>query len=183
MFTTQRELHEQLTAGMAANRERIATLCRPLDSQQLERRPAEGSWSVAEVLEHLLVANELFLAPVAALVQAAPRDPAAPARPWRPTRLGAFFIRTVERSKPLAAPKALRPQTPRADVLEKYLAFDARFASVLADAADRDWNKLRFAPPLAKWVPLRFNVGDGFRFHAGHVRRHLAQVERAVSAL
>ncbi|HEY0023746.1 MAG TPA: DinB family protein [Longimicrobium sp.] len=183
MFTTQRELHERLTADMAANHERIATLCRPLDARQLERRPAEGSWNVGEVLEHLLVANELFLAPVAALVQAAPRDPAAPSRPWRPTRLGAFFLRTVERPKPLAAPKALRPQTPRPDVLESYLAFDARFAAVLADAADRDWNKLRFAPPLARWVPLRFNVGDGFRFHAGHVRRHLAQVERAVAHL
>jgi hypothetical protein len=32
-------------------------------------------------------------------------------------------------------------------------------------------------------VPLRFNVGDGFRFHAAHVRRHLAQIERAVVAL
>ncbi len=183
MLTTQRELHERLTAEMAANRERIATLCRPLDPRQLERRPAEGSWSVGEVLEHLLVADELFLAPVSALVQTAPRDPAAPSRPWRPTRLGAFFVRTVERHKPLAAPKALRPQTPRPDVVAKFLAFDARFAAVLADAADRDWNKLRFAPPLAKWVPLRFNVGDGFRFHAGHVRRHLAQVERAVAAL
>ena len=183
MFTTQRELHERLTAEMAANHERIASLCRPLGQKQLERRPAEGSWSVGEVLEHLLVANELFLAPVAALVHSAPRDPAARSRPWRPTRLGGYFIGMLDRPKALAAPKALRPQTPRPGIVEQYLAFDTRFAAVLADAADRDWNRLRFAPPLARWFPLRFNVGDGFRFHASHVRRHLAQLERAVAAL
>jgi hypothetical protein len=183
MYATQRELHQELTAEMAAHHERIATLVRPLVPAQLLRRPAENSWSVGEVLEHLLVADELFLAPVDALVLAAPRDPAAPSRPWRPTRIGSFFIRTVERPKPLAAPRALRPQTPRPGVVAEFLAFDTRFAAVLADAGDRDWNRLRFAPPLARWVPLRFNLGDGFRFHAGHVRRHLAQIERAVAAL
>jgi uncharacterized damage-inducible protein DinB len=80
MFTTQRELHERLTAEMAADRERIAARCSPLDSRQLERRPAEGSWSVGEVLEHLLAANGLFLHPVAARVKAAPRNPAAASR-------------------------------------------------------------------------------------------------------
>ena len=183
MSATQGELQKRLQAEMAANHERVAALVRPLGPEQLLQRPAPESWSAGEVLEHLLIANELFLTPVAALVRAASPVPAAPGRPWRPTRLGAFFIRTVERPKPLVAPRALRPPTPRAGIVDQYLAFDARFASVLDEAADREWTALRFAPPLARWVPLRFNVGDGFRFHVGHVGRHLPQIERAVAAL
>ena len=50
------------------------------------------------------------------------------------------------------------------------------------DGASLDWSAHRFAPPMAPWMPLRINLGDAFRVHEVHVRRHIAQIQRIIAA-
>jgi hypothetical protein len=93
-----------------------------------------------------------------------------------------MIVGSLEKPKRLKSPRVGRPGSPRAAVVERFLAHDTRYLGAMDDAASLDWRAVRFAPPLAPWLPLRLNLGDAFRVHAVHVRRHLGQMERAVAA-
>lgn len=186
MALLQRDLHQQLRTESLALHQRVATLARGLDPEQLVRRPAPGAWSVGEVLEHLCVADELYAKPVATLLHRAHIDAGAPAREWRPTVLGNFIAKTLENPKPVKAPGKLRPGlTPRNGVVEDFLTRDTRLLHRMDDSTTLDWSDLRMTPPVLPFsIPfVKLNVGDVFRIHVVHVRRHLAQMERAVAAI
>lgn len=68
MLLPQREIHQQLRAEAIDTRERIAAIVRPLDPAQLNEHPEPNGWSVAQVLEHLCVADERYDTPLAALL-------------------------------------------------------------------------------------------------------------------
>jgi hypothetical protein len=55
----QRDLQHDLQARTLSLGDHIAALTRPLDPEQLVRRPSDGGWSVGQVLEHLCVTSEL----------------------------------------------------------------------------------------------------------------------------
>lgn len=57
MHIQQKDLYQQLRAEAIATRERIAGLVQPLDPSKLNEHPEPEGWSVAQVLEHLCVAD------------------------------------------------------------------------------------------------------------------------------
>jgi len=181
MAVLQKELYDQLHAEMRSNHESIASAVRPLDAEQLMRRPAADAWSVGEVLEHLVLMDALFLSAAEPLVLAARPDAGAPGRPYRESFLGERIAGALILPKALKAPKAATPGTPRGGVAEVFLAGDARFLALIESARTLDWNAVRLRPPVAPWMPLRINLGDVFHIHTVHVRRHLAQIKRVLA--
>jgi len=103
----QRELQQSLFARTLALTDRVGALARPLDPEQLVRRPASGGWSVGHVLEHLCVTSELYEAPIRSLLRSARPDAAAALRPWKPTLIGRFTVNLFERPTRLRAPKRM----------------------------------------------------------------------------
>jgi hypothetical protein len=184
MRLPQRELHERLRTEALANHQRVAALARPLDPERLVRRPVPPGWSVGEVLQHLCVSDELYRAPLLALVNGARPDAAAPAREWRPTFAGGLLARMLENPRKMKAPRSFRPgPTPRTGVVEDFLARDRRLVDLMDQAASLDWRALRMSSPALPVPILRLNLGDVFRIHVVHVRRHLAQMERVLQSL
>jgi hypothetical protein len=179
----QRDLHQQLRTEALALHERIATLARALDPEQLVRRPTPPGWSVGEVLEHLCVADELYARPLATLIHRARIDAGAPFREWKPSLLGKLFVGRLEKPRPMRSPRSFRPgPTPRNGVVEDFLTRDTRLLHRMDEAATLDWRELRMAPPSLPPI-LKFNLGDVFRLHVVHVRRHLGQMERVAAGL
>ncbi|HEY7896736.1 MAG TPA: hypothetical protein VIC24_17655, partial [Gemmatimonadaceae bacterium] len=86
--------------------------------------------------------------------------------------------------KPLKGPKVFQPgPTPRADVVDAFLAGEQRFMKDLDDAGELDWRAVRIpSAALPSWAP-KMNLGDGFRIHTVHVARHSRQIERLVGQL
>lgn len=179
----QKELHQRLRTEMRANHDRVASVTRALDPERLVRRPAPGAWGVAEVLEHLVLMDALFLTPVEPLIRESRPDAAAPMREYRESFIGKKIAGSLEQPKPLKSPKVAVPATPRAGVVEAFLAGDTRFLTLIAQASSLDWNRVRLRPPVAPWVPLKINLGDVFHIHTVHVRRHLGQIERALATI
>jgi hypothetical protein len=184
MRLLQRDLHQQLRAESIATRERLAAALRPLDPSQLNEHPEPEGWSVGQVLEHVLVADGLSRAPVAALLRGASRDAGAPAREWKSSFLGGMIAESLIKPKPLRGPKIFRPgPTPRNGVVEALLANELEFVQAMDDAASYDWRALRIASAaLPRWAP-KLNLGDGFRIHVVHLTRHARQVDRLVAKL
>ncbi len=184
MQITQKELHELLRAEAIASREKIASLTRALDSAKLNEHPEPNGWSVGQVLEHLLVADESYKAPLVELLGKARHDAAAVSRSWKPSLLGRLIAGGVSGSKPLKAPKVFDPgPTPRSGVVESLLSHETDFLRAMDDAMSYDWRALKLgSPALPKWAP-KMNLGDGFRIHVLHLTRHSRQIERVARKL
>ena len=185
MRLPQRDLYQKLRREEMASRERIAALVRPIDLSKLNEHPEPRGWSVGQVLEHLCLADELFAAPLAALLSHARPDAGAPAREWKSSFIGGLIAGSLENPKPIKrGPRAFRPgPTPRPGVVDAFVANEMRFLRVMEDATSYDWRALRIgSPALPSWAP-KMNVGDGFRIHVVHLTRHSHQIERLVKQL
>ena len=180
----QRDLHQALRTRTHALRDRITDIARPLDPEQLLRRPPDGGWSVGHVLEHLCVTSELYEPPLRALLRTARTDAAAPLREWKPTLMGGFMVRTFEKPAKLPTPKSMVPAaTPRGGVVEAFLAHLDAQTRLLDDASGLDWRRLRMASPAVP-VPLKvFNLGDVLVILVAHAERHARQMERVAAAI
>ena len=179
MRRPQRDLHQRLRTEALANHQRIATLARALDPERLVRRPSPPGWSVGEVLQHLSISDELYRAPLMALISGARPDAGAPAREWKSTFAGNLLASMLENPRKMKAPRSFRPgPTPQPGVVEDFLGRDSRMISLMDESSSLDWRALRMSSPAIPLPILRFNLGDVFRIHVVHVRRHLAQMER-----
>jgi hypothetical protein len=180
----QRDLQHALHARTLALRERVASLARPLDPEQLVRRPPDGGWSVGHVLEHLCVTAELYEPAIRGRMRDARPDAAAPLRAWTPTLLGKVTVYTFERPLKLKTPRTMVPAaSPRGGVVEQFLAHVDTQTRLIEDTAALDWRRLRMASPAVP-VPLKlFNLGDVFSILVVHAERHARQMERVVATL
>jgi len=184
MHIRQRDLYDQLRAEAIATRERVAGLVQPLDPSKLNEHPEPEGWSVAQVLEHLCVADGRYEDPLASLLRRTRPDAGAPARDWKPSFIGGLIASSLLKPKPLKAPKVFNPgPTPRNGVVEDLLRREKNFVKAMDDAASYDWRALRISSPaLPSWAP-KMNLGDGFRIHIVHLTRHSHQIERLVAKL
>ena len=176
----QRDLYQELRTEAIETRERIAALVRPLDAARLNEHPEPKGWSIAEVLEHLMVADELYEEPFRALLQKSRPDAGAAAREWKPTRIGGWIANALVAPKKLKAPPAFRlRRAPRNGVVETFLARELQFVQAMDDAVRYDWNALKLrSPAMDFWFVPKMNIGDGFRIHVVHLTRHSNQIAR-----
>lgn len=179
MRMIQHDLQSDLHTRIVAARDRIATLVRGVTPTQLDAHPEPNGWSVGQVLEHLCIAGDLTEAPATDALRHASADPAAASREWKSSFIGGMIASSLSKPKPLKGPKVFQPgPTPRAGVLDAFLAGEQRFINDLDHAGELDWNALRIpSAALPSWAP-KMNLGDGFRIHTVHVERHARQIER-----
>ena len=150
-----------------------------LTPEQGAWRPAPGSWSVSECLDHLAIANRVYLAamePAAALARQRGR---LRRRPAVPGLIGGWFARTLEPPvKPhfkMKAPKKIVPRQAPAlsEASAQFLAAHCAMQAFLHTYADLDLAGVRFANPFIRG--LRFSLATGLHVTAAHDRRHLWQ--------
>jgi hypothetical protein len=184
MQMIQRDLHAQLRAETIELRERLAGVLRPLDAAQLNQHPEPKGWSVAEVVEHLLIADERSSAPAMEVMRTARADGGAPLREWKSSFLGGLIAGSLEKPRKLKAPRVfLPPATSRSGAIEALLAREAEFVTALNKAASLDWRALRVRSGALPSFAPKMNLGDAFRIHVVHLRRHTAQIERVAGKI
>lgn len=158
------------------------TLMSGLNEELGTWRTNEGSWSVAECLDHLAVGNRIYLrameeAALQAREQGRWRRGAAKAG-----LIGGWFARYME--PPVKAPfktKASRSIRPRkapalADVVNQFIESHRAMRAFLDRNADLDLAGIRFVNPFIRGV--RFSLATGLHVITAHERRHLWQAWR-----
>ena len=171
---------QSLDSELAAVESDARSLVEGLDERLGGWRAAAGSWSVAECLDHLAIANRLYLAAMRRAAAAAPerlrRGEA------RPGLVGSWFVWTLEppvkRILKLPAPRSIRPHTapPLAETFTAFLAAHHDAIAFLSDYATLDLAGIRFVNPFIRGV--RFSLATGLHVIASHERRHLWQAWR-----
>jgi len=154
-----------------------------LTAEQLNWQPRPGAWSVGQCLEHLCVANDVYLP---AISSSLPDQPVSAVPEIQVGWFGRWFISKYIEPSPhtqhVQAPKKITPGA-RVDlsVLQRFLRSNQAARDLVRRASDYDVNRIRFKNPF---IPLlRFTVGTGFEILSKHQRRHLLQAERVKNSL
>jgi DinB superfamily len=149
-------------------------------------RPDANSWSVAECLDHLAIANRVYLREMQPAAERALTQGRRRRGPVQPGVIGGWFVRTLEppvnprfRRK---APHSIRPRVAPSldDAASRFLASQDEVRVFLRRYADIDLAGVRFPNPFIKGV--RFSLATGLHVIAAHERRHLWQAWRARQA-
>lgn len=173
-----------LDEGLMAQEREAETLVAGLTEADGGWRPSEGSWSVAECLDHLATANRVYVA--------AMREPALRAReqgrvrrgPASPGLFGGWFARSLEpppsRMSRLKAPGKVRPRTapPLADAYAAFMASQKEARAFLREFADLDLAGITFPNPFISG--FRFSLATGLHVIVAHNKRHLWQAWRVL---
>jgi hypothetical protein len=164
--------------GIDATDDAATAAVQGLDDSSVNWRPAAGqSWSIAQCLDHLSVAANIYTAAIAKALDGTPRAPGDGDPMIAPGRPSEWFIRQLEppprrRTK---APAKIAPADRRApaDVLERFHAVNRAVRQLIDRMGGVDPNRVRFPNPF---LPLlRFTVGAGVLILLAHHRRHLWQ--------
>lgn len=168
----------QLMAELDVIDRETTDLTSGLTVEQLNWQPGPGVWSIGQCLEHLRLANEVYLPAIsAALVN-------AQAFAVQEITLGWFarwFIRTyIEPSPATKRGSAPRKSVPGSQiplsVIDRFLSTNQQARKLIRLAEPCNVNRIRFVNPF---VPvIRFTVGTGLRITCSHGRRHVLQAQR-----
>ncbi len=173
-----------LLAQLDANAREARRLVEGLSEEDGRWRPAPDAWSVAECLDHLAVANRVYLE--------AMREPAERARaagrlrraPALPGFFGRMFVNSLEppaksRTK-RKAPGKIRPRESPGlrDAFDAFIASQEPVRAFLREYANIDLAGVRFRNPFIGVI--HFSLATGLNVITAHERRHLWQAGRVL---
>jgi hypothetical protein len=170
------ELQKLLNELDAADRDANA-VADGLTEPQGAWRPSPGAWSVAECLDHLAVANRVYLAPMNEAAAGGRAQGRMRRGPALPGVIGGWFANYLE---PPVGMKTKNPSvsTPRtspvlADSLAAFLESQDRVRDFIRTNTDLDLAGIRFVNPFVRGI--RFSLATGLHVITAHDRRHLWQ--------
>jgi hypothetical protein len=170
----------EFVAAIEAVGAHVADLLRELTDAQINWRPSEGRWSIAECIEHLSVTGTLYVGAIADAVQRGEHRGLFGGRDFHPNALGRWVIAQMEPPprRRFPAPRRIVPQ--RIETGREVLTDFETMHRALIDAAQRarglDLERVRMRSPV---VPLvRLPLGTWLGFLAAHERRHLWQARQ-----
>lgn len=168
----------RLISELHAADDRATAVAKALTPQQLNWKASPDEWSVGQCLEHLHIANEVYLRAISDSLVGRPIRAVPEITPgW----FGRWFIRNhiapspeIKRGR---APQAITPSAEvDASVLHRFLSSNQHAVELVHRARNYDVNRIRFRNPF---VPvIRFTIGTGFEILSQHQQRHLLQAER-----
>lgn len=148
-----------------------------LRPDQLDWRPDNETWSVAQEFQHLNLSNGPYLKIVKELgAKAGPE-----AKTYKPGFWGKFLIKAVEPdgSFPAPVPKPMVPPDGPLGVapLHEFFQIQEQFHPLALGLIGKDLNG-RFSSPVSGFVKLK--LGDAIAINAIHNERHLLKAFRLV---
>lgn len=149
----------------------------PLAYLELGWRDPAGGWSIAQIMEHLIITDQSYIDRLTELLREPPGRPVY--EPWRPSFIGRFLVRSQmpESKRKMTTPSVWRPgPEARANVVQEYIAVRRRLLQLLSQADGHDLNRTKLSSPAAKLI--RINLGDAIMTLVVHTQRHLQQIRR-----
>ena len=156
------------------------------DPVLLVQQPAEGKWSVAQVLEHLNIYARYY---ITAIEQKLHLNQSGANLVFTPGWLGNYFTQLMKpaadnslRSKMKAPSNAVPSAQPSAQaMLNEFITHQHHLLNLLQIARTANLDYIRVATTLSKLITLK--LGDTFRFFIAHEQRHFLQIENTLRDL
>lgn len=184
-------LQPELQLQRIAHMRQLSATWREMPDELMLRAPAEGRWSAAETVEHMVEAHRLYIPKIdGALAQ-------LPAGSWEHLnagRLASFLnrgflpkdgklrykMKTQEVFKPKRLVASAKPET-WSEVLAAFAASLDHLEMSVKAARQKQVRHLRFNSAIGPVV--RFNVAEAIEFILRHNERHLFQIDQTLAAV
>jgi len=144
--------------------------------------PSRGGWGVGQVLEHMVIANRLYLDVMRPMVEHAQPGEGEPRR-WKPSLMGRLLISAVlptsERKLPTAGKLEPGP-APGPDVVNRFLGTLRETRDLVWASQGLDLRRHRMVSPVSAFV-RGLNLGDALLIIVAHTQRHMQQIEHVMS--
>ncbi len=149
-------------------------------AEKLLQQPAQGKWSIAQVLEHLNIYCRHYINVIEKKLH---HHETESSQFFYPGLLGNYFTGLMKPginnsiSKKMKAPKNAIPSE-KPDVtatIEEFNSHQLHLLKLLQIAVSADLNNIRIPTSLSSLLQLK--LGDTFRFFIAHEQRHFIQIE------
>lgn len=180
LFDTEKLL-SSLEADVHALLQDVSKLS-SIDDKLLNRQPAPGKWSAAQVIEHLNSYNRYYLPQIEKVLDRRLAFEVKFKSGW----FGNYFTKLMQPgeggsiSNKMNAPKDHVPGEllNSAAVIKEFIAGQNRLLGYLQKARQTNIGKLRVPISISKFIKLK--LGDTFRFLIAHQQRHFIQLHNAL---
>jgi hypothetical protein len=171
---------EALANEFRAVNDRARALVGRVGLERLVQRPASGGWSVAEILDHLVLTTRAFLPRWEQASREAREGGLQSDGPYKTDFMGKSLIWILEppyRMKVQTTPP-FRPATLSApdEVLPAFLASQDELLAALFEGRGLALDKVQVTSPFQE--KMKYSAWSSFRIAAAHQRRHLWQAEQ-----
>jgi uncharacterized damage-inducible protein DinB len=152
----------------------------------LVQQPQPGSWSVAQVLEHLNIYARYY---ITAIEEKLHLNQSGPNQNFTPGWLGNYFTNLMKpteekniKSKMKSPANAVPSAQPDAlAMLNEFINHQHHLLNLLqiARTANLDYNRI----PISLTKLIKLKLGDTFRFFIAHEQRHFLQIENTLKQI
>ncbi len=154
-----------------------------LSSDQLNWKPGEKSWSIAQCLDHLIKTNEQFYPEFEELASGNRKNSFI--ENWSPLSgfFGRFLIKAVsEDSKKAKAPSLaiVPPSDVEADIVDRFASHIAEVNSKVSACEGADREKTVVTSPFL--AVFTYTLDDAYTVLVEHTKRHIRQAKRVIDA-
>lgn len=151
-----------------------------LSENQINWKPDEQDWSIAECIDHLAVTNKLYLAEFEKQLSKDQIKTNCSVTKAKHRFLSKFIIKSVnpDNVKKVKTFPVFMPLMShyKKDVFDNFIELQNNLVNIVSSAKDLDFNKYIMSSPVAKIIKENFcDVLEIIRFHD---RRHYNQAER-----
>ena len=155
-------------------------LVHTLTDQQVNWRPSDGRWSIAECVAHLAASARAYVGPIDLAVERGFSRGLLGGREFHPGRIGRWLVAQMEPPprRRLSAPRKIAPQRFESVATLSRAYEDAHRDLIAATrrAEGLDLARVKLSSPI---MPLlRLSLGTWLLFLAAHERRHLWQARQ-----
>ncbi len=154
-----------------------------LSGDQLNWKPSEKGWSIAQCLEHIILTNHEFYPEFEKLASGTRKNSFwenySPLTGWG----GRFFIKAVtEDSKKAKAPsnRIVPPSEVPADIVRQFVEHIAEVNQKVEACAAADREKTVFTSPFL--AVFTYKLDDAFTVLVEHTKRHIRQAKRVMAS-
>lgn len=156
------------------------------DPEVLIQQPAEGKWSIAQIIEHLNTYGRYYLPVIRKTISDGSYSAGFT---YTPGWLGDYFAKLMlpktngQVTNKMQAPRDHRPKSDLDSkaVIDEFLQQQHVLLHLLADAEKIHLGKVRIPITLSRFIRLK--LGDTFRFIIAHHQRHFVQADNTIKAL
>ena len=151
-----------------------------MSAEQLNWKPSEKLWSIAQCFEHLIVTNELYFPNIQKVIDGQHRNNLWSKVPFG-TDLIAFAMKNSLNPKQSRKMKTFKMFEPSVSdvpetIIEDFTANQSKLIGLATASRQLDVQRIKIAEPLSSALNLR--LIDAFEILSMHSRRHFMQAKR-----
>lgn len=163
----EERLQDQIDRGLKA--------AAGLNEDQLNATRSENHWTIAQIFQHMILANERYLRAMEAAMAADP--PAANNKPTQYTWLGRMLLKQAGPHGNAPAPKVLVPSPGPygKEVVQKWADQTSKLMELERTSRAFDITAIRLRNPVVGL--FKMNLADCFGILTEHTERHVRQIE------